>query len=398
MIRHSSNQIYALAEDTAEYIRHKRLLSSKSFTVDAINKTLLTTAGKKVAKAQMVYVPLDESEIRKPESQKLEDLMRVRSLGGGLVNGYRTINTIAVSQDAKQIMLLETKPFTSQENQFLSENIYKHELIIETTTALRAKNPDLQIIYLLDRGFDDTQIMEAVTREHAQFILRVSHKDRLVTHDRKQLRLESLPFQPGGVKQYQKLTLKHRTYQDVTLKLSAASVTLKGHSMFVVKSILTNRKGEQIFNDPFYLLTNCSLSKPTVQAYEIFKAYTLRWKIEGVFKFLKGTLGWESFQVQDLKRIKHIIAMTYMVGAYLYEMGKGYVSEEFIECIARLGRGKGKIGHKYLMQGLQQIIGTIRTLEVFQTMDPHDIIRLYDELGYGERAAALFSEKKGRLI
>lgn len=141
MVRHSSNQIYSIAEGITEYTRHKRLLSSKSLSVSAINNTLLDNASQKVATLKTVYVPMDESDIRKPESKKLDDLMRVRDLDGDLVNGYRTVNTIAVSEDGENIILLETKPFTSEDETFVSENVFKHELIGETTTALRKKNP-----------------------------------------------------------------------------------------------------------------------------------------------------------------------------------------------------------------------------------------------------------------
>src|SRR5207253_2801839 len=100
--------------------------------------------------------------------------------------------------------LLETKPFSSKEKECMSENIFKEEVIKETTQALRKENKALEITYLLDRGFDDQKIICQIIERKCHFILRVSHTDRLIQYEGKQMKLNTLPFKEAGVKQYQK--------------------------------------------------------------------------------------------------------------------------------------------------------------------------------------------------
>ncbi len=55
------------------------------------------------------------------------------------------------------------------------------------------------------------------------------------------------------------------------------------------------------------LLTNRDIESDE-DAYNIYKIYLKRSKIEYVFKFLKDGLGWEDMQLQDFKAIENIIS------------------------------------------------------------------------------------------
>lgn len=128
------------------------------------------------------------------------------------------------------------------------------------------------------------------------------------------------------------------------------------------------------------------------QGYGIFKNYLIRSKIEGVFKFLKDVLGWQEFRIRDIEGIKKLLAITYLVGAYFYEIGEGIISEEFVEIVSRLGSVGGKITRNALVKGLKELITTIETIKLLKdNLSDEEIIKLYASIGYGEEAQKLFS-------
>jgi len=90
--------------------------------------------------------------------------------------------------------------------------------------------------------------------------------------------------------------------------------------------------------------------------------------------------------VKDLKSIKNIIAITYLVGAYYYEIGEGLIDEEFIELLAEMGFGKGKTGRVYLARGLEDIITMVRTLNWLKTkkIPKEKLQKLLDQIGMGD--------------
>ena len=193
-------EFYSISKDEAEYKGRKRLATSEAVELSETRRFLLTKASSNLNEERVVYVVLDESEIPKPNSKKFKKLIKVRGLDRGFINGYRTFNALAVSEDGRR------------------ERIY------------------------------------------------------LMT---------DLP-------------------------------------------IVSNEK-----------------------VYEVFKKCYFRWKIESVSKFLKKVLGWEEFQIRELKAIKSILTITYHIGSYLYEIGEVLVGEEFVELVAHCCKGKTWLLHNH---------------------------------------------------
>jgi hypothetical protein len=65
--------------------------------------------------------------------------------------------------------------------------------------------------------------------------------------------------------------------------------------------------------------------------------------MESVFKFLKEVLSWEAFQVSDWESIKNLIAISFFVGGYFYEIDSELTKNTTIIMSCDLGGGKGKI-------------------------------------------------------
>lgn len=84
-------------------------------------------------------------------------------------------------------------------------------------------------------------------------------------------------------------------------------------------------------------------------------------RIEGVFKFVKNTLGWEDFQVRDWESIKNIIALAFFIGVYFYEIEPALAHNPDIEWLCALGggRGKGVVARHYFCEGLKNLLGSV---------------------------------------
>lgn len=385
------NKIYQIAADKAEYKRYRRLLSSESFGVEDVNETLLEQGAKDLAKENTVWVIEDESEIRKENSRKLESSMGVRSLKGkGIVNGYRTENTIAVTED-KEITLTATKVYSANEKDFLSETKIKLETIGQTSKALKRRNKKLKLIYVADRGYDDQKIFEEIIANGDNFIIRASHLQRIVSQDGKQKKIEDIDWRGNFRKDFEKLKIKNKIYQNVKTVIRRARIELNDHILHLVQICLRDRKNNDIFDHPMVLITNIMVTADE-ESFEIYRGYLKRWKIEGVFRFIKETLGWEKFQIRDLKGIKKIVALTYLVAAYFYKLGKGIIKQDFIELLSKIGYGKGEITRKSLIGGLQDLINTARTIKLLKdNCTPKQLLKLCQRLGLDAETTQILS-------
>jgi len=113
------------------------------------------------------------------------------------------------------------------------------------------------------------------------------------------------------------------------------------------------------------LITNIPVYT-TEHARCIYGIYLMRAKIEAVFKFLKDGLGWEDFQVRDYESVKNIIALTWFIGGYFYEIGSDLAKNPVIALIAQLGGGKGKVSRYYFLQGIKELLtyaGVVRFIK-----------------------------------
>ena len=98
---------------------------------------------------------VDGSDLRKPQAQEMEALMRVRPLKGkGLVPGYRTINALGVGGGKRG--LLYHHLFSSQSEDFESESREIQQTLGSVGQALAGS--EAEITYVLDRGFDDIAV------------------------------------------------------------------------------------------------------------------------------------------------------------------------------------------------------------------------------------------------
>lgn len=307
---------------------------------------------------QKIFIPLDGTEIRKEFTSKSEKLDKVRALDGKIISGYHSYSTVAVEENSHKINILEIKPFSTKEEDYLSKNKIVLDLIDSTLEGL--KNLSNTKVFLLDREFDSQTIISHFCKHPQQpkFIIRAKHLNR----EFKEGKLNQIKFPKATSFKIQELQIKAHKYQNLTLKLFHKKLTLVNDyeeeiPIIIVKAKLLDNQKQPIFktkDQDFYLITNQEITTKE-ELYQCYLNYFIRWKIETVFKFLKDVLGLETFRIEDLKGIKNLISLTFLIGSYLNNLTNLDIDQEFLIWLSKLGDGDGKVTNYYLKQGLQKI-------------------------------------------
>lgn len=361
MKNEQSCKIYTLSSDLNEYERFSYQLKkvpTSGLDLVEINKLIMKAPVDKLGPSPSVTIIHDPSDIRKPYSQKMESIGRVKSLEGDMINGYRTINSIAIGKG--QLYPLSTTPYSSKE-----EDVDKKQLLFDQAStiskAFKEKNPELVLIHLIDREADDAEVFDKIDDLKDRFVIRAKANRNSDVHywneekgKEMNVKLIDKEFSNNSFLTYEKFIHKNKVYQNVRANFQYEYQYIKDKKRSIVKVELFNRNGNRIFKQPILLITSFEVNSELMAQY-VYHLYLKRSKIEGVFKFLKETLGWEEFQVQDLIAIKNILLLCFFIGAYYYEIEHKLTQCETMKCICKLGGGKGKVSRSFFLRGLENL-------------------------------------------
>lgn len=360
-----------------------------------ISEALIKNSVEKLNGNKRLYIISDHSDSRKPYSKKLENLGKVRSLNGNIINGYTTLGSIILDEKKRDLTLSNITVFSNKQEEFITKkelkeynegkikNIQRREEIAKkieeeeyinmTTTlekhlkdqsqALKANNPDVSICHVHDRGcdsikylefiretlHDDTVVRAKTTRNSTQKMINPKTKKEVF------VKLVDSKFANEKVYLIENLTLKGKHYQHVKSLIEWDEIMLNDKTYTTVRITLFKRDGTKIYREPMVLITTIKVSS-YLEAKEVYHIYLHRAKIEGVFKFLKNVLGWEEFQVRDWESIKNIISICFFVGGYFYEIKSELTDNPTIQMICDLAKSKGKITHYFFLEGLKMLL------------------------------------------
>lgn len=358
-----------------------------------INEALFENGVTRLADKDELLVIHDGSDIRKEYSSKLDDLGKVRSLNGKIINGYSSFNSIAVDLHGKDITLLNTEIYSNKANEFISQkdlkliskplskkateeqkahyaevkakvdattghinsSIIAKQQVKKVSAGLKEANPNKKITHVIDRGADDDSTFSFIDQEiKDKFVIRLkaSRVAEVIKDDMPREKLVAKAFTNKYIKFYAKIQIKTKVYQDASCVVEWGE-KLNGHA--IVRVQLMNREGNPIFKAPMLLITNKDVTS-SEHAISVYHIYLKRPKIEGVFKFLKDVLGWEDSQIQDFAAMKTLLTFCYFVAAYFYEIESALIEHEVIKFIAELGGGKGKVTRTYVLRGFAKMI------------------------------------------
>lgn len=405
MISKQTIRLWTVAQDKKEFERFRNLFNGNLKSVideEKISTILRENTANALGTEERVFVLHDPCDIRKPHSQKLENIGKVRDLNGNIITGYSTFNTVCVSEDGQTLQLSDITTFSNgdsdyyvrqneidavkkktegvnnEQNALTEEEKRIHELITngtyrnqrqvtehqlrEISTSLKKENESLRVCHILDRQFDALPYFEFITNElEDEFVIRLkvsrNSEETVVNTEGKKSFVKlvdaSLPYRTSTI--LDKVCLNKSVYQQVERVLEWGTLTLNDVTYQVVRVTLLTREKKPIFKKPMLLLTNCEVDS-SEDAFGIYRAYLMRVKIEGVFKFVKNALGWEQFQVRDWESIKNLIALAFFIGGYFYEIEAELANHPVIEWLCQLGGGKGKISRHYFLEGLKCLL------------------------------------------
>jgi len=293
-------------EEPIDTIQTVKRLSSRLEEFHEENQ-LIENYGKAIAphfreKDNLIIV--DNSEVVKPFSNKLEALCKVRDGSTGRIEkGYWTTNMIGITPTAKHPIPLYSHLFSSAEKEFISQNEETYKGLRHVRNVLGNR----KATFVMDRDYDDVKTMKTILAQEDNFIIRLK-KNRHLRYQNKKLNVRELALRRKGKINF------HTEIQGMSYKLKVSHISveipsIKGKKLSMV---VVYGYGE----DPMVLLTNKSIKKKK-EVLSVLKAYILRWRIEEMFRVQKNEFQLENVRVRTLKSLNRIHLLLSMMIAFM---------------------------------------------------------------------------------
>lgn len=250
-------------------------------------------------------VLLDDSDVAKRASKKLEDLDQVidaSSKDKEIVPGYHVCEAVVLGKRERQPISIYSKIYSCKSYNFESKKAYTLESIDTARKVL--KKP---ATYVADRGYDDDQIYSYIESKGDKFVIRL--KDRnLIFKDKKKNIKEVAKERKGKIR----MTLwfqgeQKDCYISYTTVKRPKSKT-KEYTFLVVYGLSDE--------EPMMLLTNRDI-KTLHDVRETVRLYFSRWRIEEYFRAKKQGYGFEKYMVRTLEAMNTMNMILTMLMGYL---------------------------------------------------------------------------------
>jgi hypothetical protein len=245
---------------------------------------------------------VDDGDITKPCSTKLEGLGRVRDGSTGEIGtGYHTVAVTALTPKKKQPIGVYTRIYSASEKDFVSADE-------ETLKALKflGKHFKRSNIRAFDRGYDANIYYEHLIDNNEKFIIRAK-KNRNVIYKGDSINILTLAKRFKG-----KYSLKFRKKNGVSAdcKITIVPIKLYCRSREELNLVICYGVGKT----PLMLITNLKSSDKRL-AVAVTKVYLMRWRIEEFYRFKKQQFDFEDFRVRSLSSIRNLdLLLTIAIG------------------------------------------------------------------------------------
>ena len=383
-----------MSADKRQYDVFKGLLSGKQVNTLASQYLLKSLQSKSISaleSSSYTYVLHDPCDIRKPSSNDLEDLGQVLDLSKQVVNGYSSMNSVAVDISDRSVHLLyhqlysnaqanylsqssidnieqadESKQLLFQSGDYINTSVFYRQALQKTHQVLQEREIKGRICHVSDREFDNQDHFEYIDELGDHFITRL--KLSRLSNERKTIytptgkiskkkvfkKLVDKQFVHQANYQIDRLTIKSKTYYKVDCLLEWEELVLNNKTYHVLRVSLS-QAGKAIFKHPMLLLTNQAIHTKE-QAQQVYKGYLLRFKIEVVFRFTKQNLGWQTFQVRDFESIKNLLAIAFFLVGFFKELQEELEKHPLATFLCQLAHSKSKVTPFFLLKGLERLI------------------------------------------
>jgi hypothetical protein len=293
---------------------------------------------------------IDDSDISKTCSSKLEGLCRVRDGSTGkIADGYWYAGVSALTSGHRQPIPVYSRVYSSVEEGYVSNNAETLKSLEFLSSHFPKEN-----IRAFDRGYDAGYVFDYLIPRDEAFIVRMN--DRNVLYKGETILLSKLTRRFKG-----KYALKFEAKdgKKANCKISTVPVSLPDYPDKMLNLVICYGLGKE----PLMLLTNLESDDKRL-CVTIVKVYLMRWRIEEYYRFKKQGFGFEKFLVRSLKSIRNLdlllsIAIGY-VGTLSEKINESSELIEIIEASKRL-YGLAKFTLYAVSDGLFEIFNKLYT-------------------------------------
>lgn len=293
---------------------------------------------------------IDDSDVSKTYSSKLEGLCRVKDGSAGEIrDGYWYAGVTALTAEHKQPIPVYGRVYSTLEKGYVSNNA-------ETLKSLEFLSSHFPktAIRAFDRGYDGGYIFKYLITRKESFIVRMNDRNILFKGETMLLSKLSRRFKGKYL-----LKFEAKDGKKADCKISIVPVALPDYPDTALNLVVCNGLGKE----PLLLLTNLESNDPRL-CVTITKVYLMRWRIEEYYRFKKQGFGFEKFLVRSLKSIRNLdlllnIAIGY-IGILSEKINESIEVLEIIQASKRL-YGLSKFTFYAIADGLFEILSKIYT-------------------------------------
>ena len=329
---HLSGIARSLEENTSLKKTIDRLSRNLSSFGDKENimKNYIKLVKKEINEKSSVII-IDNSDITKPYSKKMEALSDVRDGSTGEIKkGYLTIEAAVLSKGNKMPLPVYEKVFSVSEKGFLSETDENLKCLEFLSANFRKTS-----VRTLDRGFDAKDYYRYFLERDEKFIIRVK-KNRDIIYKNKTCNIMDVAKKYKG---NYCMGFTDRHGKKIQCKISYIPVRLCAFPQKDLVLVAVYGFGK----NPMLLLTNMEIQEISLKkklCIIVTKIYLMRWRIEEYFRFKNQQFNFEDLRVMSLKSIRNInffatLAVGYLGIFYSENNGSPFMDRVF-ECSKRI--------------------------------------------------------------
>ena len=286
-------------------------------TIDRLSKNLHAFDGKdsvmhnylglvrQQVKDDYAVIIIDNSDIAKPASTKLEALSEIRDGSTGeITQGYLTIEAAVLSEKGKMPLPVYEKVFSAAEKGFISET-HENLCCLQSLT----ENFSSRCVRTLDRGFDANEYYRYFLKHGERFVIRAK-KNRNVIYGGQTCNIMDVALRYKGA---YRMDFKDKKGRTIRCKMSCIPVRLCEFPSRELVLAVVYGFGEE----PMLLLSSLKMQEKKKLCHIITKVYLLRWRIEEYFRFKKQQFELEDLRVMSLQSIRNLNLLAMLAVGYI---------------------------------------------------------------------------------
>lgn len=286
-------------------------------TIDRLSKNLHAFDGKdsvmhnylglvrQQVKDDYAVIIIDNSDIVKPASTKLEALSEIRDGSTGeITQGYLTIEAAVLSEKGKMPLPVYERVFSAAEKGFISET-HENLCCLQSLT----ENFSSRCVRTLDRGFDANEYYRYFLKHGERFVIRAK-KNRNVIYGGQTCNIMDVALRYKGA---YRMDFKDKKGRTIRCKMSCIPVRLCEFPSRELVLAVVYGFGEE----PMLLLSSLKMQEKKKLCHIITKVYLLRWRIEEYFRFKKQQFELEDLRIMSLQSIRNLNLLAMLAVGYI---------------------------------------------------------------------------------